>query len=618
MDRKRQWMIKVMMIMAAACVLSLSLKLVPHAESAEGEEKPEISLYELQYDQPNGENGFYCTRPMVKLVHHDENTVTKYELKASGAVLTNGCLGNVDENIVIPTEYFREGRVCLDVWMEAPHIVDAPEPEPDNPEGDNPEPDKTEEDVVESEPDNPEIVWKEVPSTRQTITFLIDTQAPTISMEAPDGFDAWYLDDVTIRTSVSDGDGISGLMSMKSFLNGQETENVDLAILEGTNTYSENTMVRGSSENGNPIEVLIEVKDRAGNQSSMTRKLSVDRMPPQISWEGISDYLISGKPLEFSGIVSDENGIAAKKMQIHFQGTDGNETETENADWQSRDNQQTAANYWEADGIYEVQIKARDLAGREAEQSIHVTIDQTSPVIRYVEQLNGSYLPYFEWNYEAKDMVEDFSTYEYQMKVDGMLYQPKERIMGEGMHLFQVLAVDAAGNQNEMQAGFVIDHTKPEIRFGNVRDGEAYTESVEAEISARDPQDSIQRIAINGEKQKINTSSRFYLFPFQEPGVYEISVSAVDLAGNKTQQNISFQVEAKKGVTKVLEKFGIVRGKTDKVKEPEKTDEEKLKLYQKAIMLGVVILISGLAGLQIYQNLIRDNKKTPHKREDAK
>ncbi len=130
-----------------------------------------------------------------------------------------------------------------------------------------------------------------------------------------------------------------------------------------------------------------------------------------------------------------------------------------------------------------------------------------------------------------EELIRDFTTYTYGVKLDGNLYQMGKKIETEGRHLLEVQAVDAAGNEAVAKAEFVIDHTKPEIVFSNVEEGNEYEEKCVCKVELRNAEDAIQRVQINGEDQKIDAGSASFQCTLQVHQDYEVEVTAVDQAG---------------------------------------------------------------------------------------
>ena len=69
----------------------------------------------------------------------------------------------------------------------------------------------------------------------------------------------------------------------------------------------------------------------------------------------------------------------------------------------------------EEDGTYDIRMTAKDRAGHESRQDRRVIVDQTNPVIRYVDQMQGVYVPYFQWNYGKEEVVQDETDYSYDI-----------------------------------------------------------------------------------------------------------------------------------------------------------------------------------------------------------
>ena len=129
------------------------------------------------------------------------------------------------------------------------------------------------------------------------------------------------------------------------------------------------------------------------------------------------------------------------------------------------------------DGKYVCTVTGTDASGRRTEKTISFIIDRTDPVIRYVEQLNGSHIPLFQWNY-GKEMIQDLTENSYRMYLNGREYFTGTRITTEGRYLLEVRAWDQAGNHASAEAVFTIDHTGPAICWGELREGSVYEEGV--------------------------------------------------------------------------------------------------------------------------------------------
>ena len=173
-----------------------------------------------------------------------------------------------------------------------------------------------------------------------------------------------------------------------------------------------------------------------------------------------------------------------------------------------------------------------------------------------------------------------------------------KKIETEGRHLLEVQAVDAAGNEAVAKAEFVIDHTKPEIVFSNVEEGNEYEEKCVCKVELRNAEDAIQRVQINGEDQKIDAGSASFQCTLQVHQDYEVEVTAVDQAGNTAQESILFKVVPKKNIFQkiaepVVQKLNKEEGK--KQENVNDGEEKRKKDRWKEPMICLVILSCAVA-----------------------
>ena len=123
-----------------------------------------------------------------------------------------------------------------------------------------------------------------------------------------------------------------------------------------------------------------------------------------------------------------------------------------------------------------------------------------------------------------------------------------QRLIRRGRHILQVNAIDAAGNEAVARAEFVIDHTPPKIQFYQVEEGAQYEGILNFQVDSRKKEDWIEEVLINGKRQTLKKEDGKYTFQITNPGEYEVSVTAADLAGNEAEENISFEIVPEKTI----------------------------------------------------------------------
>ncbi len=473
-------------------------------EEGEGEKepekpRPEIKSFLTWFSEPDGKEGIYRTKPGVRIRHVSERGITRYQLARGTQVLTQGLLEQEGQEVFLTGESFGEGKHQLNVWMED----------------------------EEGQPVE-EFVLQE--------TFWVDTQVPDIKMEVKGGFEAWHRGEVTLNVEADDK--VSGVRRLVCYTNGEYAGEAK----EGKGTF----VIKEPSLGGKEVEVKIVAEDRAGNQCSRVKSLYIDSKAPCAEISGVEDYMITGRPLSVIYEVQEENILSECEAFAEWENVQGIQTVLAVPEWEStKDGKRTVQRLTE-DGIYRLKISAADKAGHKVDKSMQVIIDKENPVIRYVDQLEGQYLKSFCWDYPEGEVIWDFTTYASEVRLDGALYPMGKKIRAEGKHVLEVQAKDAAGNQAQARAEFVVDHTPPKIIFKDVEEGKEYEEKQTIQVELGSPEDTIEGIQINGKKQKIHAGSKAFQCTVQEHQDYEVKVSAADKAGNRSEKSLMFTVVPKK------------------------------------------------------------------------
>lgn len=400
-------------------------------------------------------------------------------------------------------------------------------------------------------------------------TILCENSSPEISIQAEGGEEIWNSEPVRVHVDISDSGLSSGIRSLKCYSAGSVIVQEEYAASAGVTGMQTDFVVDTLSESGNGIPVIAEVVDWAGNYHTENIRLYIDGTVPVIQSEGIHDKMIKGEPVKGRIKFREENILAYRKMEIwkinsdktrellnKKEGEQGVPIALQDIGWDVS---------IEEDGLYEIHVEAEDLAGNKSEQAYQITIDKTNPVIRYVDQMQGAYVPYFQWNYGKEEVVQDSTEYSYAIRLDGTLYNTGTRVTDEGARVLQVEAVDAAGNRSTADAIFQIDHTPPRIRIYNVEDGISYKEIAAISISVDGKGEYLKGITVNAEKKRLETGCQIFQQTFREPGDYRINILAEDLAGNQENEQVTFRIEEQKRmagsvwkpVTKILRNESI-------------------------------------------------------------
>ena len=541
----------------------------PGMEEPDEEEIQEpLDKYELWYSEANGENGYYTTFPELKIRHMDPRGCTRYRLADGTGRIREGEVKHGEELSI--HDEFTDGENRITIWMEDVQTGDG-------------------EDDIQTP------VRKE----EQEIVFLIDTLPPTLQVNTPGGDDFWYQMETSVSVRGSDVFGNiwnSGIEKIACYVNGRWTGEYDNS--EGI------FLIQSPSIGGRANEVVILATDYAGNQANHVCNLYIDQRPPQVCIEGIEDYMITANPVRVEYMASEENLLSVFETKTIWKDVDGKEQMIPTEDGQDTEGntQRCIGQTLDQDGLYRMEIRAADKAGFESTTSAQIIIDMHNPVILKLEEIDGTYLQEFAFSYTAEECIRDYTSYTYEMRLDDNLYSSGSRVTREGYHQLQISAVDAAGNQSVAKAGFVIDRTEPVIQILGVEDGTAYEEKAEISVRAEDSQDKIESIVINGTSLGIKGGKRSYTYEFTEYGTYEIIVNAIDLAGNRAEKRVMFEVRAKetaverilKPVKKSLGMETDVFTKESDVESEETKETGHLKFFIVLAVLGAIVVVAGI------------------------
>ena len=446
--------------------------------------------------------------------------------------------------------------------------------------------------------------------------IICESTTPEIVLDLH-GTEGWNWDFVPVSVEIQDQEISSGLQSVKCYVNHEVVINEQIDLENAVSLWNGEFTVDIVSLNGSGIPIVVETTDYAGNIQTASRLVYIDRSYPQIEISGSYDKMISGEGVIMEIVAADENILENGKIMV-WRNPPKQERSLYIEQMQEQavpcqKNESGEGCVWklvlEEDGVYEVEVTVQDAAGHQ--QILHqtLTVDRTNPIIRFIEQMHGTHIPYFQWNYDVSEMIEEFTEYQYQMTLNGRMYTSGTYVEEEGEKLLSVEAIDAAGNRSTANAVFYIDHTPPEIQAYQLKDGGIYEESAELNLEVGEPGAYLEGVFINSEKINLTEDSQIFSQTLEEPGEYIVRARAKDLAGNKSELELKFRIEKRslaavlfKPVKKLLSEEGNQKEQKEVQKEEQKketSDMEDGKRGMPERALGILIFTGILSGVGI-------------------
>ena len=395
-----------------------------------------------------------------------------------------------------------------------------------------------------------------------TLTFRVDKTAPQLSFSGITR-DATAAEDTTITYNMLEDfywDMTSATVKIYQKVDGMgETpiRTVDITASGASTALSETFKEDGQ------YRFEFTAQDKAGNQATESFTFILDENAPVIILSGVDGYL-TDQDVNF-GVQVDETFYLGNNVKI--EGTvktlDDPKGVKINFDDYSRLTRTASANFeqlFTEDGIYNIKVTSKDVAGNETVQSIQFTIDKSKPLIKDLENLadEEDYQAYsdavaandknakklipifneFNFDYDADDIVTDLTTVTYKMYMDGVLYDGLSEIE-DGFHTLKITAEDEVGNTAEKSFYFILDTVKPGIIVTGVEEGDNLQEPTTITVSLQLTEDTLKAVNLNGEAIAITNNTA--TLEVSDKGDYVLVVEATDDAGNLATLTIKFE-----------------------------------------------------------------------------
>lgn len=365
-------------------------------------------------------------------------------------------------------------------------------------------------------------------SFTQQVSFTIDKTKPVITPK--------FKGQTRV---IKDGEYINEIFTPEFALD-QKDDTIVSVTLNGENAGR--TAPTASKEMVYHFNVV--ARDKAGNESTLEIKFTVDTTKPTLSISGILDGFFNenlAPIVTYSDIHLDPSRTSVTLNGAPYK----NGTKLE----------------LEKDYIFKAIVT--DLANNVSTRTIVFTIDKTSPVIRFKEPVSNKY---FNKDLIPELLIEDLNEYDIiALTLDGKEYKLGDPITSEGKHVLFFEVKDKAGNIKQLSVEFIIDKKAPKVIYDGIKQNEQYYEAVKATIRLDNPSDTIKSILVNGklynfEKSADDNGFAVFTSTFSEIKSYEVEVTAVDEAGNETTTVIPFEIAEKTALVKFYENKPLFAG----------------------------------------------------------
>ena len=375
--------------------------------------------------------------------------------------------------------------------------------------------------------------------TEGTLHFEIDKTAPKISVSAA-------------KTNWN----VKSIFGITAEMDDKNPEEISIKVENGDKTLTGTSKTKKAAitdSEGNyesekeDWKVTVTAKDKAGNVAEKTYPVIRDNVAPSVSFSGVTDKAYYNRDVRVTMSAQDST-LKTEEMKT-----------TRTADGKTSE---VSGNEFSEEGKYTVTGTAEDKAGNKIQKQISFTIDKTVPKVSFDGLKKDAH-------YKGPDKLDVESNEAGSMTVevrrDGDVIETKKadskttlkNFDKDGDYQITAKATDRAGNvSKEGVFTFVKDSTKPKVSIDGVQDGKFYNKTQTVNFSSVERYYKTNRVKVrivrttrNGETEVpfsfgsyAETSSQSY--SAGKEGRYDISISAVDEAGNEAEEKeVRFTVD---------------------------------------------------------------------------
>lgn len=389
-------------------------------------------------------------------------------------------------------------------------------------------------------------------------SVTLEAIAPTLSVKVSSSpnVNGWYNTLPSLTATANDS--LSGLARLAIAEDGEELEAL---VLE--NKIKDDQKVTAKAKIDEPSKdgsytFRTTAKDNSGNETVKETVLKIDLVDPKIEASGVKsgEHYQSVPAIK---VTEHEKYYKADGAYITYSiSRDGTQIASKTA---AKVNELTIPTaMFDKDGVYKVVIEAKDAAGNESNTlSYEFTRDATSPSVAWSGIKNGGFynkkqtatLTVKERFYKTNNVSVggsrkrgDSSTkVGFPWKNEGTKSKSSKTFSEIGTYTLTASATDKAGNSSGKKTlTFTIDTKAPEITISGVRDGGIYTYGMGVAPKYKVTDDYPDKESVSYTKGGIPISNPSFAQTKENDGLYTMTVTATDKAGNTTTKTVSFTV----------------------------------------------------------------------------
>ncbi len=361
------------------------------------------------------------------------------------------------------------------------------------------------------------------------VTFTVDTEKPLTNVTM--SRKSHIFNSTSVRIQWNTSESVSGLKKYRLVLNGTE-------IYSGTNeSYQFSNLADGKKE------IILIAVDKAGNTFEKEFNITIDTTSPEVSLirpDKSEKFNTSCVRFEWNSNFSI-SGFSQYKLKMN--GTERYSGKNESIELSNL-----------GDGRKRFTLISIDKAGNKAETTFNITIDTHRPEITIISPKKDAIiksdsikLNWKSWNNKTHLGIDGHVMFLDDKRIGSKIQNSSHTFesLSDGEHTIRIKAIDEAGNNAKANFTFTVDTEPPLTNVTMSHKSHIFNStSVGIQWNTSESVSGLKkyRLVLNGTEVYSGTNE-FYQFSNLSDGKKEITLIAVDKAGNKAETTFNITID---------------------------------------------------------------------------
>ncbi|MBR1567582.1 MAG: hypothetical protein IJ648_01340 [Lachnospiraceae bacterium] len=392
--------------------------------------------------------------------------------------------------------------------------------------------------------------------------FSCNTKGSEIVFENTDS--TWKTEDIEIPIHIND---ITGIDTVTISVNDTPVDAVRTSMTDTSAAYVL-TLTENSPSTG--TKVSVSAVNHAGDITVSEFLYRLDKQIPAVTFSGVADDSKNSTDQTLTIGINENNWNEMTVTAVASRTMDGTKHSIDLGTISAQSSSYAIEKSFSEEGIYDIQITAKDVAGNTDQKSIHFMIDKTAPIVDFKNKSNSWTNQNITVPIQVTEGLSDIRNVVITENGNTVTPTIVNETKAEKNYVFTltndspetgtrivVTATNEAGVTSTSEYIYRLDKQAPALNLSGVVNGNVYnlnqTVTVRAEdniwadmkpvvITATRLLDGVtteQDLGSFAMSSASTSNSR----SFTEDGVYQVTATATDAAGNQTVQTLGFTLD---------------------------------------------------------------------------